>query len=90
MKLFCILFFGVSTLVSIGQQSNIKAIESSTVQKIDLLKMPNQTITSVLPNQYMQSLGFFCKQEIQLQKQTIIPIKVRLGTQQSCDHIEAK
>lgn len=73
-----------------AQQTNDKSIVPSTIQKIDLLKMPNQTIPSVLPNQYMQSLGFFCKQEIQLQKQTIIPIKVRIGTQQSCDHLEGK
>lgn len=43
---------------------------------------------SILPNQYMKALGYFCKQEVYLQKQTIIPIKFRLGTQVSCDLIE--
>lgn len=64
-------------------------VDSAKVTNIDLrIISPLSTNYSILPNQYMQTLGYFCKQEIYLQKQTIIPIKFRLGTQASCDFIE--
>jgi hypothetical protein len=73
-----------------AQSVQTNATKSIVVNKVDLLQMPIKPIQSVLPNQYMQSLGFFCKQEIQLQKRSIMPVKFRVGTQQSCDHIEGK
>ena len=76
-------------------QLSAQSIQTTTAKpivlnKVDLLQMPIKPIQSVLPNQYMQTLGFFCKQEIQLQKISIVPVKFRVGTQQSCDHIEGK
>ena len=73
-----------------AQTVQTNAAKPIVVNKVDLLQMPIKPIQSVLPNQYMQSLGFFCKQEIQLQKRSIVPVKFRVGTQQSCDHIEGK
>lgn len=73
-----------------AQSVQTNATKSIVVNKVDLLQMPIKPIQSVLPNQYMQTLGFFCKQEIQLQKISIVPVKFRVGTQQSCDHIEGK
>ena len=39
---------------------------------------------------YSSRLGFFCKQEIKLEKATKIPFKFRLGSIQYCDWMEGK
>ena len=39
---------------------------------------------------YSSRLGFFCKQEIKLEKATKIPFKFRLGSVQYCDWMEGK
>ena len=42
------------------------------------------------PNYYATQLGFFCKQEIKLEKTTKIPFKFRLGCVEDCDRMEGK
>ena len=42
------------------------------------------------PGYYAAQLGFFCKQEIKLEKTVKIPIKFRLGTVEDCDRLEGK
>jgi hypothetical protein len=44
----------------------------------------------VASNFYVSNLGFFCKQEIKLEKITKIPFKFRLGSVESCDRLEGK
>ena len=39
---------------------------------------------------YSSGLGFFCKQEIKLEKTIKIPFKFRLGSIQYCDRMEGK
>jgi hypothetical protein len=39
---------------------------------------------------YSSHLGFFCKQEIRLEKETRIPFKFRLGSVAQCDRLEGK
>ena len=41
-------------------------------------------------NYYYCHLGFFCKTELQLQKSTKLPLKIRLGSVEYCDKMEAK
>ena len=41
-------------------------------------------------NYYSANLGFFCKQEIKMEKITKIPFKFRLGSVQQCDWLEGK
>lgn len=41
-------------------------------------------------NYYVTGLGFFCRQEIKLEKITKFPFKFRLGSVAECDHIEGK
>jgi hypothetical protein len=46
---------------------------------------------SPLPaNYYYTQLGFFCKKEMQLQKVTKIPVKIRLGSVDYTDAMEGK
>jgi hypothetical protein len=39
---------------------------------------------------YQQSFGYFCKREWNLEKQTKMPVKFRLGTYQEAQRIEGK
>lgn len=55
------------------------------LQKNDRLSVP-----VVAGNFYVTQLGFFCKQEIKLEKITKIPFKFRLGSVESCDRLEGK
>jgi hypothetical protein len=50
----------------------------------------NATTPLVAPNFYTSHLGFFCKQELKLNKSTKVPFKFRLGTVQQCDWLEGK
>lgn len=42
------------------------------------------------PNYYAMQLGFFCKQEIKLEKIAKIPFKFRMGSVEDCDRLEGK
>jgi hypothetical protein len=49
------------------------------------------THIKVLPQQfYFNSLGFFCKKELQLQKSVKLPLKIRLGSVSYTDRMEGK
>ncbi len=51
----------------------------------------NFTIIPVVsPGFYASNLGFFCKQEIKLEKNLNVPFRFRLGSVQSCDRLEGK
>lgn len=46
---------------------------------------------AVLPqNFYNQHIGFFCQQEVQLQKHTRLPVYMRLGNKDYVDYLEKK
>lgn len=44
----------------------------------------------VAPTFYCSNLGFFCKQEIKLQKVIKFPFKFRIGSVETVDYLEGK
>ncbi|MEI9957660.1 MAG: hypothetical protein WDM90_15485 [Ferruginibacter sp.] len=54
------------------------------------INFPISTFSIISPNYYTQNFGFFCKKELQMEKVTKLPIKIRLGTVQQCDWMEGK
>ncbi len=67
---------------------------SNTVAATLSLNQPLTYVTStkpfLSPGYYASQLGFFCKQEIKLEKTAKIPFKFRLGSVDDCDRMEGK
>jgi hypothetical protein len=51
--------------------------------------MPFSMHMPVPPNYYTADFGFFCKQELKLEKVNI-PLKLRLGLPDQCSYLESK
>ena len=49
--------------------------------RINLLNLPDAS-------NYVRNLGFFCKQELRLDKVTGVPVRFRLGSKEYVDHLE--
>ncbi len=50
-----------------------------------------RTLIQILPQQfYYNSIGFFCKKELQLEKSVKLPLKIRLGSVGYTDKMEGK
>ncbi len=54
---------------------------SFTSPRINLLKLPDASY-------YVRNLGFFCKQELKLDKVTGVPVRFRLGSKEYVDRME--
>jgi hypothetical protein len=50
--------------------------------------VPIINIKTVPPNLPTQNLSFFCRQELQLQKATRLPLYIRLGSKEYVDRME--
>lgn len=51
-----------------------------------------QTVNKPLldPRFYVNNMGFFCKQELKLQRLTLLPVMFRLGSVSYCNRMEGK
>ena len=65
-----------------ASQLRFRPIADSGAVKQDFRPMPQKF--------YTQPLGFFCKKEVQLQRQLKIPLYIRVGTKEYVDRLEKK
>lgn len=67
-------------------------LKSAPISLIPIHKPPVSIAPKQLisPGLYVSQLGFFCKQEIKLEKITKIPFRFRLGSVEDCDRMEGK
>lgn len=84
----------ISALKVTHYQTNVKPFQSRfskntptvaaptfTVPRISLLNLPDASY-------YVRNLGFFCKQELKLDKVTGVPVRFRLGSKEYVDRME--
>lgn len=51
----------------------------------------NAAFSSIIPDNFVTSeYGFFCRQELKIEKATKIPIRFRLGSLEQCNYYEGK
>jgi hypothetical protein len=65
-----------------ASQQHFRTLPDTAHKKISLKPLPQ--------NFYKESLGFFCKKELQIQKAVKLPVYFRLGTKQYTDYLERK
>jgi hypothetical protein len=93
--LFCMCCFG-----SINANCQNKLVLPNTIlifKPVQILNckdtLVKKTISAsmlITPTFYCDNLGFFCKQEIKIQKLIKFPFKFRLGSVQYVDYLEGK
>ncbi len=49
-----------------------------------------RTLSPVSGDYMVRNYGFFCRQELHFEQRTRIPLRVRLGSVEICDHYEGK
>ena len=62
---------------------------STTVSSFNF-SAPIKPVPTIAANFYSTNLGFFCKQEIKIDKAVKIPFRFRLGSVADCDRLEGK
>ncbi|MEP6674615.1 MAG: hypothetical protein ABJA78_05655 [Ferruginibacter sp.] len=79
--------------LSLLQQASPKTLAGIVFQKTKSLiqvSVPGNGLPSIAANFYSTNLGFFCKQEIKMDKAIKIPFRFRLGSVADCDRLEGK
>ncbi len=96
--IFLLLTICCTLSAALGQNKfvyvNSKSIFGNIVPtQFSIAKIKVHTIATnmlVLPNYYTCNFGFFCKQELKLQKAIKVPFVFRLGSVQVVDYLEGK
>ncbi len=65
-------------------------LPGSSVLRVETKNHAAEVKQIISPDYYVSQLGFFCKQEIKLEKVTKIPFRFRLGSIEECDKMEGK
>ncbi len=88
LKLVILLFCSIASTTLLAQ------LPASTFDKYNFYK--NDTLASpkflhiISKNHYTKQLGFFCREELKLEKAIRIPLRLRLGNLQYVDRVEGK
>jgi hypothetical protein len=75
-----------------AQQSTVSDTAKSAAPKISFTKNTSPDYLKVTPiqNNYYNQLGVACKLELNFEKSTKVPLRLRLGSLQQTDYMEQK
>lgn len=68
----------------------LQGMQKKETSSIHLRPFISLTRPVIAPSYYCNSLGYFCKKELQIQKLTSLPISFRLGTLEYVNYLEQK
>src|SRR6476469_9488086 len=71
------------TKIPVIRDSNFYTIASEPLT-------PSHPLMAISPNYYTQHFGFFCKQELRVEKTLKMPLRFRLGSIEQCNYLEGK
>lgn len=80
----------VLIMIVIAEKLAAQMTLPNTPKKLPLDSLKNLPLRVLASNYYSSNLPFFCKQELQIQKLTKVPIKFRIGSVEEVDKLEGK
>lgn len=82
------MFVNLLLITASGHAQQVKIVRSNSQQNLDSLR--NLPLRLLPEDYYSNNLSFFCKKELQLEKITKIPFRVRLGSLDYVNTLEGK
>jgi hypothetical protein len=91
----CLLFFKtIDRQGSIIFSENLNGVKNNFLlfsKKDSLLIRKFTCFSSILPDDFANcNSGFFCRQEIKIEKAVHLPLRIRLGSLEQCNYYEGK
>jgi hypothetical protein len=80
----------VLIMIVVGGKLAAQMTLPNAPKKLPLDSLKNLPMRVLASNYYSSNLPFFCKQELQIQKLTKVPIKFRIGSVEEVDRLEGK